>query len=119
MHKGYKIIYWMPRILGIVFAAFISLFAFDVFGEHGAGWEVIAGFLIHLIPTFILCLFLGLAWKWEWIGALMFFIFGAYYLVMTRLRFDWVTYLVISGPMFLISILFLINWLWRKRIEHY
>jgi hypothetical protein len=109
-----RIVYWAPRILGLLFAAFISLFAMDVFGEGYGFWETIAALFMHLIPTGILLVILALAWRWEWIGAVLFAALGVAYIVMARGKFEWATYLVISGPLFLMSALFLANWLSRK-----
>jgi hypothetical protein len=109
--KTKRVLYWAPRIAGILFAVFISLFALDVFGEGYTGWELLFALVMHLIPTFIVIFFLLLAWKWEWIGAVAFSILGVYYIVMTQGRFHLTTYLVISGPLFITGILFLISWL--------
>ncbi len=113
-----KLLYWTPRILCILFALFISLFALDVFGEGYTFGETILALLIHLVPTYIVIALLWLAWKLEWIGAIAFFCLGAYYLVSTRLRFDIGTYLVIISPLFLLSLLFLINWILRSKDQN-
>ena len=34
-----RLLYWVPRILAILFATFISIFALDVFGEHLPFWR--------------------------------------------------------------------------------
>ena len=44
-------LFWLPRILGILFAVFISIFALDAFGEGIPVLEAIIGFVIHLVPT--------------------------------------------------------------------
>ncbi|MBN1478994.1 hypothetical protein EH223_14975 [candidate division KSB1 bacterium] len=112
-----RILFWMPRVLTILFAIFLSLFALDVF-EEGVGLrEALAGFFIHLIPTYIVILFLVLAWRWEWIGALAYLALGVFYIMMTKAKFPLVTYLLISGPLFLICLLFLLDWLYRKKIR--
>jgi hypothetical protein len=67
-----KILRWTPRILGVVYAAFISLFALDVWGTAGGFWEKLAGFLIHLMPTYVVVIALVVAWKWPWIGSIAF-----------------------------------------------
>jgi hypothetical protein len=36
-----KVLFWSPRVLGILIAIFISLFALDVFGEGYSFWETI------------------------------------------------------------------------------
>jgi hypothetical protein len=49
-----KVIYWLPRILCILAILFISVFALDAFDPELSIWQQIVGFLIHLIPSFIL-----------------------------------------------------------------
>ena len=56
-----KILFWTPRILGILVAIFISLFALDVFGEGYGFWETLAALAMHLIPTSIVLIILALA----------------------------------------------------------
>jgi len=108
------LLFWMPRILGALFAVFTSLFALDVFGEGYSFWETILALLMHLVPTYIIVVVLAVAWRWEWVGAILFPILGVLYLVMSRGRFPWSVYLIISGPLFLVGGLFLVNWLCRR-----
>ena len=54
---------WIPRILAIIFIIFISLFALDSFGTDAPLTQEIIGFLIHLIPTFVLVIILYIFWK--------------------------------------------------------
>ena len=54
---------WIPRILTIAFIIFISLFALDSFGTSDPWYMEIVGFLIHLIPTYILLAILILFWN--------------------------------------------------------
>lgn len=113
-----KILYWTPRILTIVFILFLALFAFDVFEGEQSLIKKLTGFLIHLLPNFVLILLLILAWKREWIGAIAFTLAGIAYIVMVWGRFPFATYLIISGPLFLIAVLFLMNWINRKKLFH-
>ncbi len=108
---------WTPRILCILFAVFLSSFAADVFGEHYGFWKTILALLIHLIPTWIVLIVLAIGWRWEWVGAILFPVLGVLYLVMFWGRFPWSVYLVISGPLFLLGLLFLINWLCRASLR--
>ena len=108
---------WMPRILGILFAILLSLFALDVFGEGHGFWKTILALLIHLIPTGIVLVALAIAWRWEWAGALLFIGLGALYLVMAGGRFHWSVCVMISGPLFLVGGLFLLNWRFRAQLR--
>lgn len=99
---------WLARILGILFALFLSLFAFDVFGMEGSLGEKIVGFLIHLVPTYLVLIAVAIGWRWPWMGGLLFFALGALYLVVAPVQ--WSAYLVITGSLALIGLLFLLGW---------
>ena len=49
-----RLLFWTPRIMCILFAVFVSLFAFDVFGEGYGFWKTLLALLMHLIPTGII-----------------------------------------------------------------
>jgi hypothetical protein len=106
-------LFWSPRILGILFAAFVSLFALDVF-EQGVSLEAIGGFLIHLFPVYLLIIVLILAWRWELIGAVSYPLLGVLYIALAH-GFPWQTYALMSGPPVLIGVLFLLDWSYRRR----
>jgi energy-coupling factor transporter transmembrane protein EcfT len=110
MNKAIKrVVYWTPRILCILFAVFISLFALDVF-EGGRGfWETSVALLLHLVPTIIIVAVLVVSWRREWIGGILFTALGIFYVAWAWGRFHRV-YAIISGPLLLIGILFLLSW---------
>ncbi|MEK7678457.1 MAG: hypothetical protein AAB676_21730 [Verrucomicrobiota bacterium] len=110
-------LFWTPRILCLLFAGFISLFARDVFGEHHGFWNTALALLMHLIPTGILLLILAVSWRWEWVGGLLFPALGAIYLVAFWGRFHWSAYAVLSGSLFLLGALFLLNWKYRTELQ--
>jgi len=89
-------LYWTPRVIGICIAGFVSIFAMDVFGEGYTFWETVTALLMHLVPTYVVVVALVLAWRWEWIGALLFIGLSVFYIVWVWGRFPWVTYLAIS-----------------------
>ncbi len=76
MKNSLKISYWAPRIICILAILFVSLFALDAFDPELTFWQQIGGFLIHLIPSFILLALLLLAWKYEYLGGLIFIFIG-------------------------------------------
>jgi formate hydrogenlyase subunit 3/multisubunit Na+/H+ antiporter MnhD subunit len=112
-----KILYWTPRILTIAFILFLGLFALDVFDGNESLMKKSVEFLIHLIPNFVLILILIVTWKHEWVGTIAFILAGIAYIVMFWGRFPVATYLTISGPLFLIGILFWMNWTNRKKLS--
>ncbi len=84
MKKSTEILYWLPRVICILAILFISLFATDAFSHETTVWKQIGGFLMHLTPSFILLIFLIIAWKRELAGGIIFIVAGW---VMTPLVF--------------------------------
>ncbi|MCF7810602.1 hypothetical protein K9N50_06405 [bacterium] len=118
MNKTTKIVlYWSPRVLCILFAAFISLFALDVFEAGKSVAEILIALAMHMIPTAIIVIVLIVSWKWEWVGAIIFTAMGAFYIIDAWGKFPIVAYFAISGPAFLIGILFLLNWKYRAELR--
>ena len=76
MKKSIRIFHWLPRILCILAILFISLFAADSFRPEITIWQQLTGFFMHLIPSFILTALLVVAWKWEFIGGIIFMVIG-------------------------------------------
>jgi glucose-6-phosphate-specific signal transduction histidine kinase len=81
-------------------------------------WVKVGHFAVHLIPVAIYAAILVLAWRWEWVGAVLFAVLGALYVVtMGRQRLDWI--LVIAGPLFVLAGLFLTGWLRRGELRRH
>ena len=112
-----KMLYWMPRVWGIVYALFISLHALDVFEAHLPFAKLMLAFGIHLVPTAILAVVLVLAWRRDWLGFVGFIALGLVYLWIPLLRFPAAVYFVTSGTAILIGLLFLANWLFGRRLH--
>ena len=112
-----RVLFWSPRILCILFAVFVSLFALDVFSEGYGFWETLLALVMHLVPTYVVCIALVIAWRWEWVGAILFTGLGVFYVVWTWGQFPWVTYLLMSGPLLLVGVLFGVNWVYRTELR--
>lgn len=108
MH-GKPIIHWSSRILALCFVLFLSLFALDVFGAY-SGWGIIVPLFIHLIPSFLLAAAIAVAWRYEWVGAAVFFGFAIWYVAEAGLDRPWGWYAVIALPAIVVGILFLTEW---------
>lgn len=114
-----KFIYWTPRILSIIFICFLTSFSFDVILPGLSLKQIITGMLLHNVPTFILIAVLVIAWKYEIVGGIAFITAGLLYIIFTaRAEIAWYIKLswslTISGPAFIIGVLFLMNW-YKKR----
>jgi len=112
-----RVLFWTPRVLCILFAMFLSLFTLDVFSEGCGFWETILALLIHLVPVYIVVIVLVIAWRREWVGAILFIALALFYLVWSWGRFHWSAGLGISGPLVLIGVLFLFNWIYRAQLR--
>ncbi|MAT97213.1 MAG: hypothetical protein CL608_08735 [Anaerolineaceae bacterium] len=107
-----RLLYWLPRVLSILFALFISIFALDVFGEGYNFWETLVALFMHLIPTFIIVIALLIAWRWERVGAALFIALAIFFLVMSEGE-GW----IIAGPLLLLGVLFWFDWLAEARLK--
>src|SRR5689334_939618 len=107
---------WTPRILGILFVLFISIFAADVFGEGHSFWETLVALFMHLLPSFILLAAVMLAWRWAWVGTLTFWGFAIVYLIVAGGTFPFSVYVLMVGWPLLIGTLFLFDWFWERRV---
>lgn len=113
-----KTLFWTPRVAGILFVLFISLFAFDVFEEGLGFWGTLVALFMHLLPSILLALAVYIAWKREWAGAILFIGWAVWYVVFFLDRgFPWVAYAVIAGIPAVIGLLFLSGWVWRRQIR--
>ena len=126
MKKSIKIFHWLPRILCILAILFISLFAADAFAPELTFWQQVGGFIIHLVPSFILVALLLVAWKWEYIGGIIFTILS---LVLTPLVFAhnykmnhsiWMSLVIIictTIPFAIVGVLFIVSHFKKKNVS--
>lgn len=110
-----RILYWSPRLLCVLFAILLGVFALDVFSMQFTFWETIGALVFHLLPAVLVLSILAAVWRHEWIGAILFPLLSIAYVAVTSGRFHWSAYALISGPLLLVGVLFLLNW--RYRIE--
>lgn len=114
MKKTIKLfLYWTPRVLSVLFALFISLFALDVFVVGRPFLDILASFLIHLVPTAIVVGALILACRYRAVGGVMFIMIGAAFIFQTR-GFGWGIYLAFGGIPILIGILFMLEGFYNR-----
>ena len=124
MKTSIKVIHWLPRIICILAILFISLFAADAFEQGVTIWQKLGAFLMHLIPSFILLSFLIIAWKWEFIGGIIFmaiglglspFIFMHNYNMNHSVGLSLSIVMFINMPFIVVGILFLISNRMKKK----
>ena len=118
-----KFVFWTPRILSILFTAFLVLFSFDVFGQGYGFWSTLLAFLMHNIPVFVLTAIIIISWKREIVGGIAFIVAGLLYIALNMITifkngFEWYYFawiIQISGIAFLVGILYLVNWHQKKK----
>jgi len=112
-------LYWAPRILCIVAILFVSMFALDSFSPELTIWQQIGGFLVHLIPTYVLIALLVVAWRWEYVGGIIFTVIGIAFAAMVfmanynrnhfSLTQSLINTVLVAVPFILVGILFILN----------
>jgi hypothetical protein len=108
-------LYWLPRVFGLLVAAFISVFATDVFSAGLGFWPTVAGLAMHLIPTAVVLFAVAIAWRWEAAGGLLLIAVTACYATWVLAGHhpaSWI--LVVGGPVLVLGALFLLDW----RVQH-
>lgn len=106
---------WTARIVSMLFAGFISIFAMDVFEDGYTGLKLVTALFMHLIPTFLLILVIWFSWKYNLVGTIVFFGLAAFYLFFAWGKFHWTAYVFISGPLFLLGLMHLLVWRRKRR----
>ncbi|MDN3642049.1 hypothetical protein QWY87_05015 [Lutimonas halocynthiae] len=118
MKKLKPFLYWFPRILCILAILFVSVFALDAFQPELTFWQQIQGFMMHLIPSFVLLFFLLIAWNWELIGGVIFVLIGLVlspFIYMHNYNMNgsvWMSFgiiAMITFPFILVGILFIVG----------
>ncbi len=104
---------WAPRVLAAGFAIFLSLFAGDASNEAESDRVRSMGFFMHLLPALFCALVAVLAWKKEWIGALVFGLLAGIYAWWAWAHPQWI--FVIATPMLLLSVLYVLAWRERRK----
>jgi membrane-bound ClpP family serine protease len=102
-----KFLYWAPRTLSILLAAFVSIFSFDVFDAGYSGWQLVLALFIHLLPTFVLIIFITIAWKWEKIGGLLFILLGIAFVFIGG--YEVIAILLFTIPFIIVGGMFLLH----------
>jgi hypothetical protein len=115
-----RVLYFAPRVAAFLIALFIGLFALDVFDMPGGFWQKLGGFLIHAAPALVLLVLAGLAWRWSWLGALVFGLAAVGFLLMAVIgsAFAAGNLMLFVLPLAAVAALFFVNWRWRLHPAH-
>ena len=103
-----KLVLWSPRILGILVSLFLGVFALDEFDGGKSPLQALPDFAMHVVPTLALLVVVGVSWRWEWVGGLVFTALAACYTYLARTHLSWI--LAIAGPLLIVGVLFFWSW---------
>jgi hypothetical protein len=126
MNPSIRVFHWLPRIIGILAILFVSLFATDAFAPGLTFGQQLTAFIMHLIPSFVLLAFLIIAWKWEFVGGIIFLVTGLalspfiFMMNYNRNHFSVAAsigvILMITFPFIVVGILFIISHSLKKKV---
>ncbi|MBR9675407.1 hypothetical protein GOV05_00170 [Candidatus Woesearchaeota archaeon] len=111
--KG-KVLFWTPRSIVLLFIAFISVFALDVFSESYSSIELVMALLMHLTPSILLGLILFLVWKHPKIASVAFLGIALIFTIFFNTYKDIASFLILSLPLLIISFLFFLDYKYNK-----
>ena len=124
MKKPVKLFHWLPRIICILAILFVSMFALDSFGPGRSIWQQLAAFFMHLIPSYVLIIFLIVAWKRELIGGILItligvglspFVFKLNYKMNHSVLASLGVIMMITIPFVVVGVLFIISHTMKKK----
>jgi hypothetical protein len=125
MNPKIKLIHWLPRIICILAILFVSMFAFDAFAPGLTLGQQLGAFFVHLITSFVLLAFLIVAWKWEYLGGIIFTLIGLglspFIFLLNHIRNGMtvgnslIVVLIINIPFVLVGILFIVSHFLKKK----
>jgi hypothetical protein len=105
-----KFIHYLPRVLTILIVVFLAMFILEGFSPEFS-WQ---SSLAHGLLALAAFLAAVIAWKRPGIGGWIFVIFGAGYLAKI-FNSNWQTGLIVGGIPLLAGILFLAEWLGKRK----
>lgn len=119
-----KIVHWTPRVLCIVAILFISMFASDSFSAERSFFQNLGALMMHLLPSFMLVAFLVFAWRYEFLGGILFILLGLVFsFFIYNLNFDRTqsaakalqATLILTVPFVVVGILFIVSHHMKRR----
>ncbi len=111
---------WAPRVVCIASTLMVTLFGLGAFEEGRSVGEALSDFVVHLLPVYVVLIgTLTLAWNREWIGSAVTGALGLLFLWWDRnYRHNAAAdVLLIAGPLFVMTALYLVAWLFRNELH--
>lgn len=113
-------LFWIPRVLVIIFILFLSLFGLDVFGTEASFIKQIVGFLVHSIPSIALAVVLVATWRKPMAGGILFVILSLIMGLLFRTYKSVLIFSTLTLPLIIAGALFMIiHYKTRMRPDEY
>jgi hypothetical protein len=103
-----KSLLWTSRLLGVLMALFLGMFALDAFPEGGSFREGVPHFLLHLLPSVALLAVVGVAWRRAWVGGVIFLALAVLYADWAWAHPIWIA--TVGLPLAAVGALYLFSW---------
>ena len=100
--------------IGILYAFALLVFAADVFSKNQNISKTLIDLFLHFIPTIIVLLLVVIAYQRPLIGSIIFAVSGIFYIITGWANLHWTAYILVAGPLLVVSILYVIAY---KSIE--
>jgi len=97
-------------ILGVLYAVALLVFAADVFNDEQNITQTFYDLLLHLLPTAVILLIVFVAYNRPLIGAIIYLVLGLMYIITGWASMHWSAHVLIAGPLFLLSALYITDW---------
>jgi hypothetical protein len=96
--------------LGVLYAVALLIFAADVFNHEQNIAQTFYDILLHLLPTAVVLLIVVVAYNRPLIGAIIYLVLGLMYIITGWASMHWSAHVLIAGPLFLLSALYITDW---------
>lgn len=109
-----KFILWAPRILALLIAAFVVLMAFDNFTTGAAADKQVMGFFISIVPALGLIAGMIIALRHKLAGGIVIILMGIIMSVLLRNSVKSLPFLILSTPIIVTGILFILSHFYER-----
>lgn len=107
--RQYPALFWTSRGIPILMALFLATLALDAWNPNASIWVSMLGYLIHLIPSFLLAAITIVSWNRTRRGEIL-FLLSAIIMTIAQIRNApenlFLNVLVLAGPLYLTAYLF-------------
>lgn len=108
---------WIPRVLGVLYIVFFSVFSMDTLQNNVPLIERMGGLLIHLLPSFVLIALLILSWSRPLLGGFIFSFCSLYVTVYFHTYQSIFSFLCFTLPLAIMALLFFISPVKEKKLK--